>query len=190
MPFTQDWSSSLYHNLRKCYTYPVQTKMTCLEVGCFEGLGTNHINEFLCLANDSIIYCVDPWEDRYAEQFFQEGLDAKFVGQYQRFLENTQHIKDKLVKCRGYSNDVLPSLPDDFFDFIYLDGLHTEEQIYLDAKLSFPKLKVGGVMAFDDLNMNDCGVVLKVGIDKFLDEIPGKYETLFSNYQLWIRKTS
>ncbi len=37
------------------------------------------------------------------------------------------------------------------YDFIYIDADHTTVGVLLDAELSWPLLKSGGIMAFDDL---------------------------------------
>jgi predicted O-methyltransferase YrrM len=190
MNYTQEWSLPFRENLNTVYSTSIQEKMMCLEIGCFEGRGTNHIKDVLCINEQSKIYCIDPWEDRYSDKDFFAPLDSHFIGQLERFEQNTEQIKEKLVICRGVSNDIIPTLVDDFFDFIYIDGLHTEEQVYLDGKLSFPKLKKNGIIAFDDAIMNDYNIVLMKGIQKFLDEIQGQYEIVLSNYQFWIRKTT
>jgi hypothetical protein len=39
--------------------------MTCVEIGCFEGQGTNIMTKLLCSHEESKIYCIDPWEDVY-----------------------------------------------------------------------------------------------------------------------------
>jgi predicted O-methyltransferase YrrM len=50
------------------------------------------------------------------------------------------------------------------FDVIYIDGNHTTEYVYQDAKLSLKKLVPGGYLIFDDVH--DKGVV--AGINLFL----------------------
>ena len=42
------------------------------------------------------------------------------------------------------------NFPEEKFDFIYIDGAHTSTQVLVDAINSFPRLKVGGIPAFDD----------------------------------------
>jgi predicted O-methyltransferase YrrM len=77
------------------------------------------------------------------------------------------------------------------WDFIYIDADHTTVGVLMDAELSFPLLKSGGIMAFDDYTW---GSHLpphkrpKLGIDLFLERHLGKYEVLGSGLQVWLRK--
>jgi predicted O-methyltransferase YrrM len=72
------------------------------------------------------------------------------------------------------------------FDFIYVDGSHAPDDTLADACMAFGLLKQGGVMLFDDyLYPHE---PTKVGIDAFLSGFEGKYEVLFSNYQLAVQK--
>ena len=87
---------------------------------------------------------------------------------YNAFINNVEKSghKNKIIVNRGFSNIVIPSLQDDFFDIIYIDGNHEPEYVLEDAVLSFPKLKVGGYMVFDDYVWSD---VLTAGTDKGID---------------------
>ena len=79
----------------------------------------------------------------------------------------------------------------EYFDFIYVDADHTTVGVLMDAELSFPLLKSGGIMAFDDYTW---GSHLpphkrpKLGIDLFLERHVGEYEVLGSGLQVWLRK--
>lgn len=77
-------------------------------------------------------------------------------------------IKDKIVIQRGFSNIEVPKFADDFFDMIYIDGNHEPDYVLEDAVLSFRKLKVGGVMIFDDYGWGGPDETQR-GIDGFLN---------------------
>ena len=77
------------------------------------------------------------------------------------------------------------------FDFIYVDADHTTVGVLLDAELSWPLLKSGGIMAFDDYTWGDHYPMHqrpKPGIDLFLLRHSGEYDVLAVNLQYWIRK--
>ena len=78
------------------------------------------------------------------------------------------------------------------YDFIYIDADHTTVGVLVDAELSWPKLKSGGIMAFDDYTWGhasgDPRLAPQVGIDLFLHRHLGDYELLTKNTQVWIRK--
>jgi predicted O-methyltransferase YrrM len=62
---------------------------------------------------------------------------------------------------------MVPQLQDNFFDIIYIDGNHEPEYVLEDAVLSFRKLKVGGILIFDDYGWGGPDLTKK-GIDGFL----------------------
>jgi predicted O-methyltransferase YrrM len=72
------------------------------------------------------------------------------------------------------------------YDFIYIDGLHTDEGVLTDACMSWGLLKKGGVMLFDDYLYPEDNT--KDGIDSFLYAYAGEYEDIIKNYQLAVRK--
>ena len=78
------------------------------------------------------------------------------------------------------------------FDFIYIDADHTTVGVILDAELSWPLLRSGGIMAFDDYTWGhasgDPRLAPQVGIDLFLHRHLGDYELLTKGGQVWIRK--
>jgi predicted O-methyltransferase YrrM len=78
------------------------------------------------------------------------------------------------------------------FDFIYVDADHTTVGVLLDAELSWPLLKSGGILAFDDYTWNhesgDPRLAPQVGIDLFLHRHEGEYQLLTKNTQVWIKK--
>lgn len=69
---------------------------------------------------------------------------------YDIFKTNLKDYLDKITILRALSNDAVPTLNDNEFDIIYIDGDHFAHQTYLDAKMCWSKLKKGGIMAFDD----------------------------------------
>jgi predicted O-methyltransferase YrrM len=77
------------------------------------------------------------------------------------------------------------------WDFIYIDADHTTVAVLMDAELSWPLLKSGGIMAFDDYTWGQDLPLQHApawGIDLFLDRHDKEYETLVVNSQVWIRK--
>jgi predicted O-methyltransferase YrrM len=134
-----------------------------LEIGAFYGANVISVAQSYASHNDSSLTVIDPWID-YDEYPEYKGQQS---GIYDAFLKNTEHIKDKLTIHRGFSNEVLPSLEDNSFDIIYIDGNHEPEFVLEDAVLAFRKLKVGGYLIFDDYGWGGPDLT-KRGIDAFL----------------------
>ena len=137
-----------------------------LEIGAFQGGNIISVARSYGLHGDSKLFCIDPWEDydEYDEYKHQQETN------YNLFVANveTSGTKDKIIARRGYSSDIVPTLQDNFFDIIYIDGNHEPEYVLEDAVLSFRKLKTGGVMIFDDYGWGGPDLT-KRGIDGFLN---------------------
>jgi predicted O-methyltransferase YrrM len=136
-----------------------------LEIGTFYGANLLSVANSYGLHNDSKLYCIDPWED-YKDYPEYKNEQPNI---YNSFINNIEKsgLKDKIVINRGYSNSELIKLEDDFFDIIYVDGNHEPEYVLEDAVLSFRKLKIGGILIFDDYGWGGPDLT-KRGIDGFL----------------------
>jgi hypothetical protein len=51
---------------------------------------------------------------------------------------------------QGFSHKALESFPDDYFDWIYIDGDHTYEGVKRDISVAMKKVKSGGYLVFND----------------------------------------
>ena len=181
--YTVNWSQELAKSLHRLYPKNVTEKMVCVEIGSFEGRGSNLIYDKLCQHPESILYCIDPWNDTYEKcPDFNKYLN----GQYLRFLSNIKG-KDKIIPLRGTSDDMI-NFVEQKVDFAFIDGDHTPEQVYKDAVMLFPKMKNGGIILFDDYLWEYNGIKPRGGIDKFLQEYSDKYQLLFKSVELCIKK--
>jgi predicted O-methyltransferase YrrM len=57
------------------------------------------------------------------------------------------------------SDDAHSSIKDDYYDFIYIDGLHTYDQVKKDITNYLPKIKKGGFIGGHDYHTNWQGVM-------------------------------
>lgn len=157
-----------------------------LEIGTLFGANLISVANTYGMHNDSKLYCIDPWED-YDEYPEYKNLQSSIYEQFVQNIEKSGH-KDKICIKRGYSNAVVPALPDNFFDIIYIDGNHEPEYVLEDAVLSFRKLKVDGMMIFDDYGWGGPDLTTR-GIDAFLS---GYHKRILNlgvvNTQVFIKK--
>lgn len=155
-----------------------------LEIGAFEGMGTNYfIDNFLCGTN-SFITCIDPWI-KYSESTVTKLNEWDHwinENNYDTFIANTAYNKNKIIMKKGLSCDVLPTL-EKVYDFIYIDGDHSEKAVWLDAVYSFQILRLNGIIIFDDYTWNTGDKSPKNAIDKFLAEYKHCIEVISINYQ-------
>ena len=150
--FSQNWFESLgLKNFER-----LKTMMDCnkpinyLEIGCFEGNCHKWMYENILTHPLSKSTVVDPFENSPTHGMY-----------YNTFKHNLSDNLDKINILKGFSDDVLPTLEKEMYDIIYVDGDHTAEAAFKDGVNSFPLLKTGGIMIFDDYLW-----VLREGIDQ------------------------
>jgi SAM-dependent methyltransferase len=149
------------------YVTPDPTKpIRYAEVGAFYGANMVSVAETYGAHPESTLIAIDPWTD-YSDYPEYKGQQLTI---YDAFTRNMQlcGLQDRVTVKRGYSNEVLPTLEDNSFDIIYIDGNHEPEYVLEDAVLAFRKLKVGGRLIFDDYGWGGPDLT-KRGIDGFLN---------------------
>lgn len=69
-------------------------------------------------------------------------------------FDNLSGRKNIIVHI-GTAEEIVPMLPDNYFDVVLIDGLHWEPFISLDLLLSYPKLKEEGIYTIHDYYPSD-----------------------------------
>ena len=95
----------------------------------------------------------------------------------------------KIIIKKGLSKEILLELHSEY-DFIYIDGDHSEAAVWVDAILSFNILKINGIIIFDDYEWNTDDKSPKKAIDRFIQEYNSKIKILFINGQVGVQKIS
>lgn len=191
--FTVNWfETSGQANFEKYLAeFKDKPNLTFLEIGCFEGQATCWLLDNILTNNDAIIHVIDTFEG--SMEHLDKTAHIENLGElFDRFLNNIGSSYKVLIHP-GKSQEVLQNeiKIDRTFDFIYVDGSHTAYDTLVDAVLAFQRLKVGGVMIFDDYGWNGYAedyLCPKLGIDSFLNCFKGQYELLFKEYQVGIKK--
>ena len=112
--------------------------LRALEIGSFEGRAAVWLLENILTDPSSSIDCID--------LFRPNGVYADF---HERFRANTAPWGARVREHAGPSFEMLPRMQGPF-DIVYVDGWHTAWGTLSDGVMSWPLLKVGGVMIFDD----------------------------------------
>jgi predicted O-methyltransferase YrrM len=63
---------------------------------------------------------------------------------------------DRIKFLRKYSDDAVSNIEDNSLDFVFIDGLHTFEQVTKDMTNYYPKLKDGGIFSGHDFRVIKC----------------------------------
>jgi len=126
------------------------------------------------------LHLIDPWEHQSSAEYKQawyggeahggqDEMNKRYAHVCKRFEEQ---ILDKRVKVhRGLSNEILSQFPNEFFDWVYIDGNHLYEFVKADLELCFDKTKAEGFITGDDYID---GGWWKGGVKKAVDEFSRK----------------
>jgi predicted O-methyltransferase YrrM len=96
-------------------------------------------------APDASITGIDLWVEGYA------GMDNPGPDHVRSHIRAVGH-RGELELLSGSSHDLLPRLPSDrSFDLITVDGDHTPRGAAKDLRDVLPRLRIGGVLVFDDM---------------------------------------
>jgi predicted O-methyltransferase YrrM len=190
--FTQDWFSwapPVWEHL----TPMLPERKKFLEIGAFEGRATTWIIENM-MEDEGEIFCIDTWEGG------EEHVNGEMQNARVNFDHNINTVREKFPNrkvsaFKGLSSEWLPAMASHDkckFDFIYIDGSHIAKDVLTDACMSWPMLKKGGFMVFDDYLWGDMARpnhVPKPAIDAFVNIFIEELKITHIGYQFVVRKT-
>jgi len=130
---------------------------------------------------------VDTWQGSDEEE--HKSMDFDDV--YKTYLDKIKDYKVNVRRATTTHYLVTQYGAGGVFDFIYIDADHTTVGVLMDAELSWPLLKSGGIMAFDDYTWGahlPVELSPRLGIDLFLARHEKEFEVLVENAQYWIKK--
>ena len=158
-----------------------------LEIGAFHGANLISFANCYCKNRNAVeLHAIDPWID-YEEYPEYKGQQDVIFSKFKKNIESA-NLQDKVVIHRGFSHEVLHTLPDNYFDIIYIDGNHEPEYVCEDGVLSFRKLKKGGYMIFDDYGWGGPDLTQR-GIDSFISAYHKRMKLInVFNGQLYAQK--
>jgi hypothetical protein len=170
-----------------------QADYRCLQLGVFTGDASLWLLKNILTEDSSYLTDVDTWRGSQLAVYDRINFEDLYTEYSKKVSDFTERIKicrcttlDFL--CERYSSGVNYS----YFDFIYIDADHTAIGVLTDAILSWPLLKRGGILAFDDYEWHhesrNPTLEPKIGVDLFLEHYKAEYELLAINWQVWIRK--
>ena len=154
--YTENWLSSgeLTEILINISNINPLEEMHILEIGSFEGRSTVWFLEKLLQNKKSTITCIDPWLDYALDKNSLNSYGPPRTKTMKTFHNNLKESgqKEKVNVLRGFSYEKLPKLiiENKIYDIIFIDGNHTAPFVLMDATMSWPLLKKGGVIIFDD----------------------------------------
>lgn len=187
--FTTDWFNG---NISKWTKWLAEFKdkpnLRFLEVGCFEGQATVWLLENILTGKDSFIDTIDTFEGS------MENTPKEKKNLLSNYFENITPYGNRVFTHKGNSQEVLREsyFENAEYDFIYIDGSHQAPDVLEDTLLCWRKLKIGGVMVWDDYGWHkykDPKLCPAMAIDAFLNIFAGKYHVIFRGYQVCVVKS-
>lgn len=140
----------------------------CVEIGSYKGKSTNYIAR-----KANVIYCIDTFKASDDGQTQNNEITSIFD-----FLNNTKKFNN-VVPIVGKSQDLFGCFPDNYIEFLFIDGMHDYDSVNSDIINYLPKLKSNAVICFHDYYDGWTGVVQAV------DEHFGKPKILIDSLAIY-----
>jgi len=139
-----------------------KTSLICAEIGVRGG--HNALDMLNSNAIEKLIL-VDPYMPYYDdEEFFDQATMDKFRAEMIQRLD--RFGKANKIDFQLFTSKVASQMyQDGYFDYVYIDGLHTYEAVKEDSELWYPKIKKNGIIAGHDYI--DFKEGLRMAVDEF-----------------------
>lgn len=153
----------------------------CVEIGVWRGIFSSRILEII---EPRELVLIDPWidfEEAHAATLTAMAQTDRIERIYRGVLKRFEtEIRDGRVSVlREKSDRALRRFADASISFAYVDGDHSYEGVAADLAALLPKLRPGGVMAFDDYHLRGWwrdGVIR--AIHEFLGQHPSEVRVM------------
>ena len=193
--FTHDYFSANVPNWRGWFeTHIRATPLRALEIGSWQGGSACWLLDQVIGPRGGRLTCIDPFGGSSEHADFLPRVLGEVGATLEGLFDENVRRTGRAAQARklaGYSQDVLPGLSGERFDFIYVDGAHEAKFVIQDALLCWRLLPPGGHMLFDDVPFTfadrpeqDTARAIEFFLSVFADEI----EVLERGRQLLLRR--
>jgi hypothetical protein len=132
-----------------------------VEIGCSEGDTT----EWLLQCNPTLrIVSIDPYVN-YVDWNGNNLNDRQEF--YEKTLRRLQPYGNRFRMIRDYSDNAVNMFSDNMIDVLFIDGLHTYDQVLIDCNNYYSKVKTGGIFSGHDYRVIP-------GVNKAVNEFAAK----------------
>jgi predicted O-methyltransferase YrrM len=162
-----------------------------LEIGSWQGGSSTWLLDKIIAPRGGRLTCVDTFEGSSEHAGWIGGIGDRIEDIFDRNVS----LSAAAGQCRkivGKSQDVLRTLFQERFDFIYIDGAHEARFVIEDAVLAFGLLSSPGYLLFDDYDFKFEGHPERntaQAIDAFVSLYRDEIEVLAKGRQFLLRKT-
>jgi SAM-dependent methyltransferase len=150
-----------------------------IEIGCSFG----ETAEYLLKNLRGYLHSIDPYEN-YVD-WNSDVLDKNVNSRnYNRMRERTKPYGDRFILHKQFSDDAVNNFEDNSIDYIFIDGLHTYEQVLKDCKNYYPKIKSGGLFSGHDYFVIK---EVKRAVDEFANIVGAEVKTGINDIWYWFK---
>lgn len=134
----------------------------CAEIGVWKGYNACKILK----QEPRELHLIDPWAHQDYEGRWYSVEQKKMDDIYENVCDSFKE-EDRVYIHRGFSKDVI--FPNEYFDWIYIDGNHSYSSVLEDLNHYRPFMKRSGFMCGDDYGWKDrhCDKGPKAAVDEF-----------------------
>ena len=164
--------------------------LKCLQLGAYTGDATEWLLSKALLHPDSTLIDVDTWEGSNEPEhktFDWASVESVYLTKHQDKIDS-----GKLKTFKGTTDSFFESSEgEQLFDFIYVDADHEAASVLKDGLNSIYRLKVGGIIAFDDYVWSARKAPWadpKPAIDAILVCYSHKFKVIDIGLQVWLQK--
>jgi predicted O-methyltransferase YrrM len=125
-----------------------------VEIGSFKGRSSAYMAVEIINSGKNIRFdCIDTWEGSPEHQKGAEAEVKEVVNGtlYKTFLQNMKPVHGYYRPIKMTSLQAAEIYDDRSIDFLMIDGAHEYESVVADIRAYLPKIKIGGVIAGDDV---------------------------------------
>lgn len=169
--FTVDWHSHIAHVWREHLVPLAGQPVQALEIGSYEGRSAIWMLRHVLTHPDARLTCIDPrYQPTFGKNIEESGFGAKLMALVGTSVQKIAELIQSAAR----------------FDIIYVDGLHTPEQVLTDAILAWQVAKPGAIIVFDDYAHPRTPT--RLGTEPFMAAFGPLVEVLHCEYQFLVRK--
>lgn len=132
----------------------------------------------------SKLHLIDPWVFQDRADYRRDGTNSSEEAHHARYGHVMRRFapeisSGKVVLHREFSEQALPCFDQHYFDWVYIDAMHTKQAVLDDLSLVWPKVKPDGFILGHDYTNGPQADVQGFGVVEAVNEFVAEKEGLF-----------